>query len=450
MRVGVLKKLDLSLSKMGKPKIGFCILQNPLEVGADKSNQILKDAIKELSNYTIDLIPFKEIVDSDLKAKKAGNFFYENDIDCLLIIEATYSYDFLALDILEYINVPIILWAIPGMDNGSLCGCQLLGVSLFEIGKDYKIFYSKVTDKKTHNKILSYSKASFLKRYLRTQKIGLIGYRMEGMTYVTFDEYELKNKFGPRVVHFGLNEIMEMSNKIDKSNAMEIWNGLKSSKLKIEVNDNEGIDSCKTYLTLKKIAQDRQVSGFAIECYPNFLGQFCLSASLLAKDNIMVGCEGDINSTLAMVILNCLTGEPIINTDFLNPDSENSAIFSHCGSADIVLCKDKNSVKLCPVRLQNSGVVVKFLPKLGDITLLNIVGRKDTYRISALEAYSQDTEMVFPGNPVSAKFSIKIDKFLDIIEKNAVGHHWMIVYGRVLDEIRYFCELTKVKFVEFP
>lgn len=431
------------------PKIGFCVIQHPLEVGADKSPQVLDEVIEKFSLYDVDFIPFMKIVDNDDRSTEAGAFFYQKEIDVLLAIESTWSNDYHITDILEYVDVPVILWAIPGMESGSLCGLHQLGVVLYELGKKYQILYGDISDKNVHSKILSYSRAASLKRYLRKQKIGLIGYRVHGMTEVSYDELELKRKFGPRIIHFGINYIQELVSKIDEGDAVRVWSKVKDSGVRVEVSDKDGITSCKNFLALEKISKENKISGFAVECYPELMGQVCLAASLLAEINIVVACEGDVNSTLAMMILNYLTNMPVHNTDLLNPDSENSFVFSHCGSGAFSIAKERREIRLCPVRLQNCGVCAVFLPRLGNVTLINIVGRKDTYRIAALEGYSQETSMVFPGNPVSARFNISVDRYLDIISKNAVGHHWMIGYGKVLQEIKYFTDLVEVKFIDF-
>jgi len=436
-------------SKNNYPKIGFCVIQHPLEVGTDKSLSVLKETVKEFSSYPVEFIPFNEIVDNDEKAAKAGDYFYNHKIDVLLAIQSTWSNDYHVIDILEYVDVAVVLWAIPGMENGSLCGIHQLGVVLCELGEKYQIFFGNLNDKKVHSKILAYAKACALKKYLRTQKIGLVGYRIPGMTEVTFDEFELKKALGPRVVHFGINYVQEMANNVKEFQAKKIWENVKNGGVGVEVNDEDGVASCKNYLVLDKIAKENNISGFAVECYPELMGQVCLAASLLAERNIVVACEGDVNSTLAMMILNYLTGLPVHNTDLLNPDSENSVVFSHCGSGAFSLAKERSKIRLCPVRLQNCGVCVTFLAKLGDISLVNIVGRKDTYRISAIQGYSQETEMVFPGDPVSARLNIPVETYLDIIAENAVGHHWMIGYGKVLEEIRYFSELVGVRFIDF-
>ncbi|MCL4377338.1 MAG: hypothetical protein M1409_02970 [Actinobacteria bacterium] len=432
------------------PRIGFCLIQNKFEVGADNSKKIYDKIIEEFLKYeNIDFLPFNEFVDNSVSANMAGEFFYEKKIDLLLCIESTWSNDDHVIDILEYTNTPLILWAMPGMQTGSLCGFHQLGVVLHELGRKHEIFYGDVGDVNIQKKVISLAKAAGLKNYLRKSKFGLIGYRVPGMTEVTFDEFELKRKFGPRIMHFGINDIVNGIKDINELEAKKIWLEIKNSGIKINVGDKEGLISSKNYLLLKKIALENNLDGFAIECYPEIMGQVCLAASLLARENIVIGCEGDMNSTTGMLILNYLTGVSVHNTDLLDPDSENSIVFSHCGSGDFSLSKNIKEIDLCHVRLQHCGVCVKFLPKLGNVTLLNIVGRRDTYRISALEAYSQKTEMVFPGNPLSARFNISVEKFLNIVSKNAVGHHWMIGYGSVLEELKYFADLIDVKFIEF-
>lgn len=432
------------------PRIGFCLIQNKFEVGADRSKEIYEKTIDDFFKYeNIDFFPFSEFVDNDESAAKAGDFFYEKKIDLLLCIETTWSNDNYVIDILEYTNAPLMLWAMPGMETGSLCGFHQLGVVLHELDRKHEIFYGPVNDKNIQKKIITFANAAGLKNYLRKSKLGLIGYRVPGMTEVAFDEFELKRKFGPGIIHFGINNILDGVKSVSNQEAEKTWLEIKKSGAKISVSDNEGLISVKNYLLLKKLANENNLNGFAVECYPEIMGQVCLAASLLAKENIVIGCEGDVNSTMGMLMLDYLTGMPVHNTDLLDPDSENSIIFSHCGSGDFSISKGINEIELCPVRLQQCGVCVKFLPKLGEVTLLNIVGRRDTYRISALDAYSQETGMVFPGNPLSARFNISVEKFLDIVSKNSIGHHWIIGYGNVLEELKYFTGLVDVKFVEF-
>ena len=102
------------------PKTGFCITQHPLEVGAGMSQEHLKVVKEEFPRNSITFIPFEKIIDNDITAKEAGMYFREQNIDILVAIQSSWSNDYHIVDILEYVAVPIVLWAVPGMENGSI------------------------------------------------------------------------------------------------------------------------------------------------------------------------------------------------------------------------------------------------------------------------------------------------------------------------------------------
>jgi hypothetical protein len=82
--------------------------------------------------------------------------------------------------------------------------------------------------------------------------------------------------------------------------------------------------------------------------------------------------------------------------------------------------------------------------------MANLVGRKGTYRLSIIEAEALQTEMVFPGNPIKLKLSLSINAFLDKVEKFGIGHHWIIVYGNYIEELKILSSLLNIDLIEFP
>ncbi len=77
---------------------------------------------------------------------------------------------------------------------------------------------------------------------------------------------------------------------------------------------------------MKKWIQKEALSGLAVECYPDFMGQICLAYSLLGEEGIPGSCEGDVNSLVAMIILHLLTKIPVHNTDLLAVYAEDNSI----------------------------------------------------------------------------------------------------------------------------
>jgi len=386
-------------------------------------------------------------VEDEASALKVAQKFKKENIDVICVAEGTWSSDYLVLDILEEVNVPIITWGIPGIRKGSLCGVQQLDCVLTELKKPYKFIYGNVNEEKPYRIIEKYAKAAALQRKLKKILLGLVGYRIKGMTEVTFDELELKSLLGPRIVHFGLNNLEDEIRKISDKEAGKIWVKVKEVG-SVNVDDEEGLNSTKAYLVLKKWVREESLSGLAVECYPDWMGKVCLAYSLLSEEGIPGSCEGDVNSLVAMLMLSSLTGSPVHNTDLLIPYKEdNSILFSHCGSGGFSLAEDKEKITLSPVRLANKGVCVLFPGKPGVVTLVNLVGRKDTYRMCIVKGEAVKTEMVFAGNPVRVKFPIPVNEFLNIVAENGFGHHWMIGYGNVKEELENFCKLVGLRYI---
>ena len=433
---------------MLKPKVGFFMLCHPYEEGREEASHLFRRALTELVKLNLDVVVAEEIVEDETSARKAAEKFKRTDVDVLCMIEGTWSSDYLVLDILEEVNVPIITWGLPGIRKGSLCGVQQLDCVLTELRKPYKFIYGSVEEKEPYEKIERYAIASALRRFLRRARLGLVGYRVRGMTEVTFDELELKSLFGLRVVHFGLNELNDEMGKVHDEEAKKIWGEVKRKVGKVNVDEKEGLDSVKAYLVLKGWTKREDLSGLAVECYPNFMGQVCLAYSLLGEEGIPGSCEGDVNSLVAMIILQSLTKVPVHNTDLLAVYPEdNSIVFSHCGSGAFSLAEEREKINLSHVRLANKGVCVLFPAKPGKVTLVNLVGRKDTYRMCIVEGEAMKTEMVFAGNPIRVKIPISVNKFLNIVAENGFGHHWMIGYGHVKKELEDFCKLVGLRYM---
>jgi len=431
---------------MLKPRLGYGITFHPNEEGTENAPYLFEKGSAALKHLGCELICATEFIQDAKTAFAAAKKFKESDVDVLCLLQCSWTSDDIIVDMLDEVDAPIITWAVPGINTGSLCSCQQLNSVLKDLNKKYKFVYGNVEDTTTHRKIRKYALAAALKKRLRRVRLGLVGYRIAGMTEVTFDEHELKSLFGPRVVHLGIDELKTSANQTSDEQAQKIWDSVKKSVGAVKSKEQEGILSTKIYLALKDFVKVNNLAGFTVECYPNLMGQVCLAHSLLSEEGIVTACEGDVNSALAMLMLYWLTGEPVHNTDLLAVYKEdNSAVLSHCGSGGFSLAQNVADITLASVRLAGEGVCVLFPAKPGPITMVNIVGRKGTYRLSVIEGEAVETEMVFPGNPIRVRFPLPIADVLERIAEEGIGHHWMVGYGHVREELVEFCKLVGVK-----
>jgi L-fucose isomerase-like protein len=344
---------------------------------------------------------------------------------------------------LEECDVPVILYARPGMESGSLCGMQQLGFILKQLGKPYCLLFDEVGAPAALQRVKQHAAAAALRRQLRRARLGYLGHRIQGMTEITAPELVLKKLLGPRVVGIDSQVFLERAAKIPPDSVEDAWQQLKDQVGQVTASKEAGIDSLQVYVALKETIQELELDALAAGCYPHMMGRVCLAASLLGEQGVPVSCEGDVNGAVGMLILTRLTGQPVHNTDMLDPiPAENAIVFTHCGSGGFSLAASSSMVTLGPVRLMNRGLCCLFPARPGAVTLINIVPTLSSYRIAALYGEATETDMVFPGNPLRVRFAGDYRQILSWVSREGLGHHWMAAYGDLRQPIADLTEMT--------
>jgi len=430
------------------PVIGLVGLAGEFEVGFNETPALLKRCKEQLTACGFSLITAEDVMYNGETVKRAVDAFKCKDFDVICVCVGTWSEDHHLLDLLEYYDKPVILWAFPSVEAGSLCGVQQICCVFKELNRPYYYVYGHPEDKDVLREIGKISRAAALHNRLKHVKIGTIGGRVKGMTEIAFDELEIKDRTGVRIVNLDEDELTIEYNKTVESDAREYWENLKLQAGKVSSGDAHGIESIRYYFAMKSLIGSYDLEGLVIKCYPRFMGKICLGYSLLSEEGIVCGCEGDVNNTVSMKILYELTGVPVHNTDLLYPDPNlNTILFSHCGSGGFSIANRKDDIHLGAVRLADTGVCALFPAKTGKVTLMNLVGRKGTFRMSAIVGDAVECGMEFPGNPLKVRFGRSVDDINRQIAFDGIGHHWMGGYGDVSMELEYFCRLNGIKFI---
>ena len=429
-----------------KPKIGLVVSYAPLEVGYEQAPALLEQSKELFSKLPVEIIPAENPV-FDLKTgANAAELFKRSDIDVICWIASTWSYDHVPIDILNKVNVPLIAWGIPGVETGSLCSSQQLISVLTEINHPRKFVFGELTNQQTQQEMLEFAQAAAVVNRLKTSRMGMLGHRTIGMTEVTFHEYDIKDIFGPIVVYLSADELLRRREKTDDGRTKDLWEDLKKRVGKCKVDQAEGIRSMKCYLAMKGWIKENDLAGMAVGCYPDLMGEVCLACGLLAEEDIVTTCEGDLNSLILTYLMHHITSSPVHNTDLLDVDeTDNTTVLSHCGNSAISLAGSKEEVVLDSVRLMGQGAVSLYPAKPGVVTMANLCGKKDSYRLTYVTCEVVRAEMVFPGIPVKAKLPCSIKTFLDQTAEFGTGHHWMISYGDISRQIDYFCKIVGIK-----
>ena len=432
--------------KKNQVRLGITAVSSPLEVGACQAPSLLdqlQQAFGQGGHVDLQVYRSPKPVTDPAAATETGRYFAEQRVDAICVVAACWFEDYLVLDLLEECDVPVVAWARPGMETGSLCGMQQLGYILKQLGKPYCFIFDEVGAVASLERAWDFASAAALRRHLRRVRIGYLGHRITGMTDTTGHELALKKILGPRIVHIDSHVFLERAACVPVTSVAGSWEQLKAKVGRVTATEEAGIESLQIYTALKETVQELSLSAVAAGCYPHLWGKVCLAASLLGEEGIPIACEGDVNGAVGMLMLTKLTGQPVHNTDLLDPiPADNAIVFSHCGSGGFSLASSPAEITLGPVRLMDCGLCTLFTARPGPVTLVNIVASLDSYRMAALFGEAIETHMVFRGNPLPVRFASDYRRILSWIAEEGLGHHWMGAYGDLRAALSNLASMT--------
>lgn len=154
--------------------------------------------------------------------KKAAEVLKTKDFDLLMICIATWSEDHHPLDLLSYIDKPVILRAYPVRETGSLCCAHQIGTVFTDIGKNYEFVYGDADSKACAEETKKIATAYTLKTVMSRTRVGAFGGRVTGMPEIAYDESSIKEKLGARVVNIDEKEMTEKVNSMTDTEAEKV------------------------------------------------------------------------------------------------------------------------------------------------------------------------------------------------------------------------------------
>ncbi len=422
------------------PRVAVGGLCSPLEVGADRAAaaaQELSQRLREAGCEVLELGP----VNTPDKSVAAGRAMAEGHVQAVALAVTSWFEDYLVLDLLEECDVPVLLWSLPGMERGALCGAQQLAAYLNQLERPFHCLYGPLDHAENLQQAKGFLRAVALKHQMRRARIGFGGYRVAGMSEVAASEFGLKKALGPRIIPLDMPLLLARAREIGDEEVRPRWETVVGQSGCCKVASADGLDSLKVYVAVKELMEKYRLDALTIGCYPHLMGQVCLAASLLADEGTPLGCEGDVNGAVGQLLLTRLSGQPTHNTDWLEPLEDGTVVFTHCGSGSFTLAERSQEITLSPVRLMDQGVCALFPAKPGPVTLVNLVPRGDGYQLALLEGEAISTTMVFRGNPLRVRLPQPTPQIIEWIFREGIGHHWMAAYGHFGKEIKYWAGL---------
>lgn len=280
-------------------------------------------------------------------------------------------------------------------------------------------------------------------------RVGLMGWRAQGMSDVVFDELALRETFGVQVVNVGLTRYERTVNTIPAAEIETAWNELRPGFDTTVIKEEVVRYGVQSYLAMQKIAEDEALNALTIECFHDHLGGPCLGCSLFNDQGIAASCESDVPGAVIMAATQLLTGKPTFHVDIIKADlEENSAIWHHCGNLPTRLAASSNPLMLRPIPEHIGpgayGPTIQATMMPGPVTAVNLVGRRGTMRVSAMHGEAVPYELEFPGSAAKIVYPFSLAQALEKLGNAGYGHHFAIAQGHIGRELQEWCALLEI------
>lgn len=378
----------------------------------------------------------------------------KDKVNAIIVQTTTFFSGFLGEEISK-ISLPLIIWALPEpeLDNNlkwnSLCALNLLSsiIKKYNPKLKFRWIYSKPESIDDLEKILIALKNVEL---LRNLKIGHIVGNAPGFVNLEVSSHILKDKFGIEVVNYeNISYVLKVSESISKKEINELKEKIKKRCL-LNIDESLLEKSISIALAYLKISEKDKISAFASRCWPDYpqtLSLFPCFSFALAGEKIPISCEGDILSSLSMVMLKNLSQKPVVVLDLVYFDNKNM-VFWHCGNAPISLAK-KEVILDFHFNHPDKGVIVDSRLKEGEVTVFSFNQELKNSIVFSGKAYYpfktkfRGTFLIIVDLPVEPR------RIFEVILEEGFPHHFTIVHGsyeELIKEIMFWLDIPILDF----
>ena len=436
-----------------RPKGTFLTWHSPQERGK-KSLKYIEE------NFTTDKVTFVDnkgigigdLVYDDATANEVIERFKKENVDAVMIINCNFGNEEAAADIAKALDKPVLLWApiddeyyVDGMrPTDSQCG--LFGVS--RQMQRYHIPFShlpccEIESEEFKEGFESFIRVACMVKNFKGMRIGQVGARPTPFYSVIWNEGELMEKFGVRIVAINFAMIEQRMKQAPELYADEIKEYEKYFTEKFELDDltPKYITPLATMTAMyKHLFEEFNLDVLSAECWTATPVMFdglapCAVYALLNEMGYMVSCESDIHSAMTMVLLKSATlgeGKPLFGEFTVrHPENRNAELLWHCGPFSV-----SEKAEDSRARLVNQRVWLR--ARDGQYTVARIDQESGNYMILPLVCNSTEGPLTH-GSYFWGEFE-DLQKVEDRLLDGPYIHHFIEIMGDYRKEINEFCK----------
>ena len=441
------------------------------------------------------------LVDSDVGAREAGEYFNANNVDIVFLHAATYATSAAVVPAHQICRAPLVLLNLqPAISvnyertttgewlaHCNACAAPEIANALNRFEIPYRIISGllgleetpaiSVTEERTADRpeavrawreIGEWIRAAGTVRALKSCRFGFLGNNYSGMLDLYSDFTMLQAQTGTHVEILEMCDLAsclgevteaEVSEKMQKIQEMfEISGDSPADPLAKRPEESQLLWSARVAAAQSRLVERYRLGGLAYyyhgaegNAYERLQSGFIVGHSLLTAEGIPCAGEGDLKTAIAMKICDELgTGGSfceIVTTDY----RDGTILVGHDGPFHIKISQGKPILRGMGLYhgKKGSGVSVEAKVRRGDVTTLGLTQTADgKIKFIISEGRATDGPIMAIGNTQTpVRFGMEPDAYMEKWFAEAPTHHFALSVGRNAELFRKVAVLLGANYI---
>lgn len=312
---------------------------------------------RNFSSENVEFVDIKGIGIEDLmfnaeSAEQVIERFKAEKVDAVFIINCNFGNEEVAADVAKALGKPVLLWAplddeyyVDGMrPTDSQCG-------LFGVSRQMQRFHipfshlpcCRVESEEFAKGFDSFVRVACMVKNFTGMRVGQVGARPAPFFSVIWNEGELMEKFGIKLIPINFAMIEQRMNAVLKEYPDEV------KDIENYILENYRLDEltppyinrmASLAVMYKRLFEEFNLDIISAECWTATPVMFdglapCAVYGILNDMGYLISCESDVHCALTMALLKCATlgkGKPLFGEFTVrHPENKNAELLWHCG-----------------------------------------------------------------------------------------------------------------------
>ncbi len=398
--------------------------------------------------------------------------FDEADVDAIIFCPMIWTNDPPVIAFVENARrVPLLLWSyspyvgllqdytIPAWLRSSGPVSVQQSANIFRrYGWDYETAFGNESEPAAMDVLRDFARATAVKRSLRGTRIALLPAPCRVVVSTWVDEFFLRETFGVEIEYVSVDTYAALVRAVPDAEARAYVDDLKTRYPVVGVTEDELLQSARQALAFVCLAEERNLSGIALEDFDTTLCRALgfrphLTHPRLSELGCTVGMEADVLGILSTLVLGRLAGRMGMFNEFFSIDRyENTVLMGHPGHGELSFGEPgtyhiTRDLEIDPSR--PAGTWVSYRAKPGPMTFLNFTPARGALKSVVFTGES------LPGPRMMEGYShmlIRPDGNADTLFRRIMElgliQHWGTVHSHVAARLRMLARLLGLNLVE--